>query len=213
MNEYYEKFLELLENEDKEGCVEFALSKIENQELDVPTLYTEVLTPALNNIKCKLNEREICIWKEHVRSAIVRTIIECCYPYILKYKKDSAIKDDKGKALVLCPPEEYHEIGARMVADFFSLSGYDTIFVGSNTPREDFISAINYIKPKYVAISVTNYYNLIATKEMINRIRQVSDKDLSIIVGGNAFLSNVEAYLHIGADKLLKDFQDIKNLP
>ncbi len=210
MDMYYDKFLHMLEEEDKENCVEFALSKLESGEIDVITLYKEILEPSLNNMTCKLSEKKICVWKEHVRTSIVRTILECSYPYILKEKKKNHVKNNKGKIVVVCPPEEYHEIGAIMAANFFILNGFDTIFVGSNTPKEDFIGAIDYIKPKYVAISVTNYYNLVAAKNIIKEIKNTANYPIQILVGGYAFNSNPDALYQIGADRLLQTYEDIK---
>lgn len=211
MNKYYEEFLEMLENENKEGCVNFALEKLEKGDVGIITLYSEILTPALNNMTCKLQDKNLCIWKEHVRSSIVRTIIECCYPYILKEKRKYNIKGEKGIVVVVCPPEEYHEIGARIVADFFVLKGYQAIFVGSNTPKEEFLSALKIVKPKYIALSITNYFNLISTKAIIEKIKEHS-KEVKVIVGGSAFLSNPKAYKAIGADKLLMTYEDIEKL-
>lgn len=210
MDTYYNDFLKMLEEENKEGCVEFALSKLESGELDVVTLYTKILEPSLNNMTCKLKDKKICVWKEHVRTSIVRTILECTYPYLLKEKRKNNIGGNKGKVAIVCPPEEYHEIGARMVADFFELNGFDAIFVGSNTPRKDFIEAIDYIRPKYVAISVTNYYNLVAAKKIIQEIKSAAKYPVKILVGGYAFNANPDAHKQIGADRLLETYDDIK---
>lgn len=210
MNMYYKNFLEMIEEENKEGCVEFVLSKLESGDIDLITLYTEILEPSLNNMNCKVSEKNICVWKEHIRTSIVRTILECSYPYILKEKRKNNIKTDKGKVVVICPPEEYHDIGALIASNFYILNGFDTIFIGSNTPKEDFIEAINYINPEYVVISVTNYYNLVAVKAVVKAIRDTAKYPVKIIVGGHAFNSNPEIYAHIGADRLLQTYEDIK---
>ena len=48
MHPMYEEFVGHLAREDKLRCVELALSKLSRGEIDVVTLYNEVLTPALN---------------------------------------------------------------------------------------------------------------------------------------------------------------------
>lgn len=210
MNMYYEGFLKMLEEEDKQGCVEFVLKRLESGDIDVVTLYTQILEPSLNNMTCKLNEKNICVWKEHVRTSIVRTILECSYPYILREKSKNNVISKNERIAVVCPPEEYHEIGAIMAANFFILNGFDTLYVGSNTPKKDFIEAINYIKPDYVAISVTNYYNLVAAKNIIQEVKNTAKYPVEILVGGYAFNCNPDIYKQIGADKLLKTYEDIK---
>lgn len=209
MVNFYDEFISYLEDENKEKAVEIILKKLESKEIQIVDLYNTVLAPALNNMECKLKDKRVCIWKEHVRSSIIRTIIECCYPYVIREK----IKDENNKnVLVICPSEEYHEIGARMAADFFTLCGYNTIFVGSNTPKEDFMTAISVVNPYYVVVSVTNYYNLVAAKKTIERIKSNGNFKGKILVGGYAFKNNKEAVKNVGADIFIDSFEDVKNL-
>lgn len=206
----YDNFIKFLYQEDKENSVNFILDKVKNNEIHIVSLYTEVLTPALNNIDC--TDSNFCIWKEHVRSSIIRTIIECCYPYVIKERNEKYKLKTNKKVLVLCPSEEYHELGARMSADFFTLLGYNCIFIGGNTPKEDFLKAINSFSPNYIAISVTNYFNLVAAKKSIDLIKEVAKTPPTILVGGNAFKNNSMAYKKVGADLYINSFEDILQL-
>lgn len=212
METIYSEFVNLLELEDKERAVNFILSLLDEKKIDIVSLYTDILGPSLNNMKCNVEEGGVCIWKEHVRSSIIRTIIECCYPYVIKEKNETYKNINYGKVIVLCPSEEYHEIGARIVTDFFTLCGYETIFVGSNTPKNEFLKIIDYVNPKYLVISVTSYYNLVAAKATIEKIRNSSVKKLNILVGGHAFKNNPAALKNTNADMVIDNFDDIKNL-
>ena len=179
------------------------------------TLYTDILAPSLNERFCEDRSREICIWEEHVRTSIVRSVIECCYPYVTKERTDRYGSPPKGRAIVACPTEEYHEIGARMVADFLTLCGYDAVFVGANTPQDDILQAIGEIRPAVVAISVTTCYNLVAAGRTLRRIRRIRDEtaqDFKIIVGGYAFQQNPDTYRDMGADLFLNTFEDIRGM-
>lgn len=212
MHPLFTEFLKYLEEENKQKVLQFVLSKLESKEIDIITLYNELLRPALNEMKCDGPE-QFCIWKEHVRSSIIRALVENCYLYVLKERDEKfhTLKNDE-KVMVICPPEELHEIGPRMVADFFTLCGYNVTFIGANTPKKSFLSAINYLKPKYIAISVTNYYNIVATKTIIKEIHKQEYKDFKIIVGGHAFEKNPNIYSEMGADLLLRSFEDIRSL-
>ncbi|MGH4122163.1 MAG: cobalamin B12-binding domain-containing protein [Clostridium sp.] len=212
MESIYNKFINLLELEDKENAVDYILSLLEEKKVDIVSLYTDILGPSLNNMKCNVKEGKVCIWKEHVRSSIIRTIIECCYPYVIKEKNKNYKNINYGKVIVICPSEEYHEIGARIVSDFFTLCGYETIFVGSNTPENEFLKVIDYVNPKYLAISVTSSYNLVSAKDTIEKIRNSTDKKLNILVGGHAFKNNPAALKNTKADMVIDNFDDIKNL-
>lgn len=212
METIYNNFINLLELEDKEDAVNLILSSLEEKKIDIISLYNNILAPSLNNMKGDTDDVGVSIWKEHVRSSIIRTIIECCYPYVIKQKNEMYKNTNYGKVIIICPSEEYHDIGARIVSDFFTLCGYNTIFVGSNTPKDEFLKAIDYINPKYLAISVTNYYNLVEVKSTIKKIRNYSNKKLIILVGGHAFKNNSEAFRNIGADMVIDNFDDIKKL-
>ena len=211
MEKRYEKFIALLEDENKEDALSYALDLLKNKDMDVIALYTNILAPALNKMECKLADKNICIWKEHVRSAIVRTIVECCFPFVIEKKKELNYLEG-GIAVVLCPPEEYHDLGASMIADFFTICGYKAIFVGSNTPYNDFKNAIDVIHPNIVAISVSNYYNLVCTKKIIEDLRKVNHNPIKIIVGGYAFEKNQDNYKLVGADYYANSFFDIEKI-
>ncbi|MBN2186257.1 MAG: cobalamin B12-binding domain-containing protein [Dehalococcoidia bacterium] len=215
MNSLYRQFLSYLDKDDRYSCVELVLSKLSNNEVDIVTLYVEILAPSLRESFCQDKQRQICIWEEHVRTSIVRTVIECCYPYVIRERVEKYASTLKGKVIVACPTEELHEIGARMVADFFTLCGFDSIFIGANTPQSDILEAIEYVKPRYLAISVSNHYNLLAAHRMVQKIHEVRENTrakFEIIVGGSAFEQNLEMGRQIGSDLLLATFDDIHRL-
>jgi methanogenic corrinoid protein MtbC1 len=215
MHSFYKEFIIYLDRQDKEHCVSSVLDKLSKSEIDIVTLYEEILTPSLREQFCRETGTDICIWEEHVRTSIVRTVIECCYPYLIGERDHLYGPGKKGPVIVTCPSEEYHEIGARIVADFFTLCGYDVTFVGANTPREEVFSALTFIKPVFVGISVTNYYNLVAARKMVSRLKEIrteTNGDFKIIVGGIAFQDNPSSAGEMGADRLLATFADIKAL-
>ena len=74
-------------------------------------MYKEILEPSLNAFYCNAEEEKLCIWKEHIRTSIIRAIIEICYLYILKERKEKGIKILNQSILVGCPAEEYHDTG------------------------------------------------------------------------------------------------------
>jgi methanogenic corrinoid protein MtbC1 len=213
MHPLYDQFISYLDMEDKERSVWFVLTHLQDKSIDVLALYNEILTPAMYADFCPEAEREIFVWKEHIRTSIVRTIIECAYPYIIEERNKKYGPEPKGKAVVVCPPEELHELGARIVTDFFTLIGFSVTFVGANTPQDDIINAIKYVNPDYVAVSITNYYNLMATRRLVLKMRKtIKDTPFRLILGGQACRENPDACEKIGADMVLQTFEDIEKL-
>lgn len=212
MENYRKQVADAINREDKEGAILAALEGLAKGALDVVTLYEEVLTPALASIASYDQPQEIKIWQEHVRTSIVRTIIECAYPYVLKERDQKYGGKGLDKVVVLCPADEYHEVGPRMVSDFFTLCGYEAIFVGGNTPKEEVLAIAKAHRPAYLAISVSNYYHLVAAAKAISFLRQGLPEPVKVVAGGHAFIRNPEAAQEIGADILLKDFREIQGL-
>ncbi len=213
MHPLYNEFVTYLDQQNKEKCVEFAISHLSGKSLDIVTFYDEILTPALYARFCRSEQQEICIWEEHVRTSIIRTVIENSYIFAVKERDEKYHSSFKGKVIVVCPTEELHELGARMIADFFTLCGFSVTFIGANTPQDDIIEAIKYVKPQYVAISITNYYNLVAARPAVKRISDLKQsQDFKVILGGQACQNNLAVCQQMNPDLVLDTFEDIKRL-
>jgi len=207
----YTSFLKALEQEDKPQCVHLAMEALEHGSIDLVGLYTGILAPALNEMAIPQEERHLAIWKEHIRSAIVRTILECSYPYLLKELARKGTRLDRGTVVIVSPTDEYHEIGARMGSDFFNLCGYETVFVGSNTPKEDLIEGVKAFHPAYVVISATNTYSLVNVKKVVQLLKQAVP-DVRILASGHAFFADPSRVGDVGAIGLLRSIEDIQAL-
>lgn len=210
MNDLHQDILQALQKEDKEKAVTLSLAALDQQEIRVVDLYEKILTPALVSVVEEYKKDDDLIWREHVRSGIIRTIIECAYPYVLKEKKTKPSVDKQ--VLVMCPEYEDHEIGAKMVADFYELAGYDAFFTGARTPISTARQAIREVQPHYVVISVTNFYNFISIKRTVDSLRKEAGDSLTVIVGGRAVQANPHVQNFIGADLQLQSFEEIKQL-
>lgn len=208
MNEFYKEVLTALQAEDKERTVLLTMNALKENKLSVVDLYEKILAPGLASVIDEYPILEDLIWREHVRSGIIRTIIESAYPYILEQRKEP----NGQKVIVLCPEHEEHELGARMVADFFRLEGFNATFVGARTPASTIHKAIEIVEPDYLVISVTNFYNFVSVKKTIEDIRKKSAHDLTIVVGGRAISANPEAVEFVGADFELNGYEAIKEL-
>ena len=205
--DYKSAILEALKEENKDLCIELSLEAIEKNIYTIPELYESVLKIGLYSIDDYSGDD--CIWKEHIKTSIVRSVIECLYPHVIKLKKSA--KHINKKILLACPEKEYHEIGLRIVDDFFNILGYETIFIGSNTPKLQVLNAVVRTKADYLAISVTDYYLLFEAQKMIQIIKD-TNKDIKVIVGGNAFKENIDSISSIGGDIYIEYFEDLIKL-
>ncbi|NCC79976.1 MAG: cobalamin-binding protein, partial [Clostridia bacterium] len=100
MNNYLMKFNGIIESENREKSLAFIKELLEERKLSVMEVYEKVLTPSLNSMEGTGNE-EMDIWKEHIRTSIVRTIIENMYPYVIRERDEKyGVKSGKKVAVI-----------------------------------------------------------------------------------------------------------------
>lgn len=207
MNDLYDQVLSALQKEDKEAAVKLSIDALKNHTISVVDLYEKVLSPALSHVVEEYKEIDVLIWREHVRSSIIRTIIESAYPYVLEERAKNELKEER--VLVMCPEFEEHELGSRMVADFFRIEGFETTFVGARTPLKTVLKAIEFVNPKYLVISVTNFFNILSVKHLIDAIKHDGNEDLIFVLGGRAISANPDDAKKTGADIILQGHEAI----
>jgi methanogenic corrinoid protein MtbC1 len=210
-----ESFNGMMKKLQREKVITYIKEKIENQEISYKELYEELLIPYLSNWDCNEEIQELCIFKEHVSTSIIRSIIEINYPYLAKKRRemidDGSIVELRKKVFVACPAGEYHEIGARIVSDIFYINGYDVLYVGANTPLNEIIKMTKVYIPDYIALSVSDPYNIISAKKAIFQLKE-NNTQSKIIVGGRAFKINPHIFKQIKADFFLNSFDEIEKL-
>lgn len=120
------------------------------------------------------------------------------YPYIFNQEK-------KSFRFVACGvSEELHELGIRMVADIFELNGWDTYFLGANTPAESVVKLIEEKDIHILALSATILYHLKKVEDFITIVKNSSSRVPKIIVGGYAFEADSDIWKKVGADAYAK---------
>lgn len=188
----------------KDETIETVISALDKG-MEVIELY-KTFSKILNEWDCDYEQDPSCIWKEHVMSYIVSTSIECAYPYVIKSKAPNTGL----RCAVFCPQEEEHDLGARMVADIFTLNGIKTIFVGKEVPFNTFMEVVKIEKFDMISLSITNYYNLVYLCKFIDALKKYSPST-KIFAGGRACNKNPEYTKNCGVDFLFSDFDDIVN--
>jgi MerR family transcriptional regulator, light-induced transcriptional regulator len=145
--------------------------------------------------------------QEHYCSAATQLIMSQLYPYIFSSEKT-------GRRLVAaCVGGELHEIGIRMVADFFEMEGWDTYYMGANTPTSTIIEALESHQPDVLAISASMPFHRKALKELITTVRDYDrDGKVKILVGGYALRSSPDLWIKLGADGFAEDAQQAVSL-
>lgn len=200
----FEEFYRSFEALDQERCIQLSYDALSNESISIEDLYEDVLRKSLSFLTDKESDPTHKIWKEHIQSAIVRTIIEMAYPFVLKQRKLNLNK----KAAIVCPDGEQHELGARMVSDYLRLLGYETYFVGRDTPRLEFLDMIKTLDLDVVAISVTNYYNLSKALQTVVDVKE-HFPEVTLVAGGRGLDANSEVLVKHDV-MITHDLDDLK---
>lgn len=207
--EIFERFCSYLDAFDKEQATSYCLRLLEEKKVTIPKLYQSIFAQSLNRIEVPRGSADELIWREHAQTNIVRGIVESAYPFVLHERDDYQSKGTPGRILLACPEEEYHELGIRMGADFYTIAGFDVHFIGSNLPRSSMISAVQELNPDYVGISVTNYLRLVQLKRIVESLREKIGTSIKIVVSGSAFNHTGSSAQDFGADELINTFEDV----
>lgn len=165
----------------------------------VRDIYLHVFQPSQFEIGRLWQTNKISVAQEHFCTAATQMIMSQLYPYIFTTEK-------KGRQLVIsCVGGELHEIGARMVADFFEMDGWDTYYLGANTPSDSIIRTITERDADLLAISATITPHVHYVSELIKQVHSALGNRVKIMVGGYPFNVMPALWQQVGADGFARD--------
>jgi methanogenic corrinoid protein MtbC1 len=112
-----------------------------------------------------------------------------------------------GRALVgTCVEGDLHEVGVRMVCDFFEMDGWDTYYLGANTPHGDVVGSVVDRAAEVLAVSATLAQHVRSVGELVRRVRaEPRTRSVTVLVGGDAFNHDQDLWRAVGADAHASD--------
>ena len=171
--------------------------------LSIRDLYLDVFQPVQREIGRLWQNNEISVAEEHYCTASTQAMMAQFYPRILATPRVGR------KVVVACVGNELHEIGTRMVADFFEMEGWDGIYIGANTPTNALIELVCRERPHLVALGVTMTYHLGTAKGVVERLRADDRcRDVKIIAGGYVLGQHEELWRSLGVDGCAADAEE-----
>lgn len=171
-----------------------------NAGLPVSSIYLEVLQPALYELGRLWQVNEIDIAIEHYCTAATQLLMAQIFPHALVQKRIG------WSMMGACLGSELHELGMRMVSDFFEFNGWDTFFMGAVSPQESTARQVSEHRPHVLCLSATMTRGVPMVRDTITQIREEMGKNAPIIlVGGLAFNINPSLYHVVDADGIAPD--------
>lgn len=200
------KYLDFLLLGDRRQASQLTLDAVENG-TSVKDIYLHVFQPAQREIGRLWQTNRITVAQEHFCTAATQLIMSQLYPKIFNTAKNGY------RMVATCVGSELHEIGVRMVADFFEMEGWDSFYLGANVPPLSVTRTLADRQSQILAISATMTYHLDGVSALIRAVR--SDQALEnvrILVGGYPFNVEPNLWKKLGADGYGVDAEDSEKL-
>lgn len=171
--------------------------------VSVKEVYLHVFQPCQHEIGRLWQMNRLSVAEEHYCTAATQLVMSQLYPFLFGRPKS-------GRTLVAtCVSGDLHEIGLRMVTDFFEIEGWDTFYLGASVPAASVIRTLRDRRADVLAVSATMPFHVRAVSDLIAEAR-ASDvgKRVKILVGGYPFLVVPDLWRSVGADAMARDAEE-----
>ena len=175
----YRTYLAALLAGDRLQCANLLQERM-RQGVSLKAIYLDLMQRAMYEVGSLWEKNLVSVATEHLAAAITEVLLTLVYPRMFSQPH----KDRR--AIIACVPEERHQIGARMVADFFELHGWHGFFLGANTPTADLVRMISENNIDVVGLSMSLLFNRPQLEVMLKAISSEFPA-LELFLGGHAF--------------------------
>lgn len=195
------RFLDALLKSERQAASKLVLDAVSSG-VSARQIYLEVFQPVQLEVGRLWQMNLISVAREHYCTAATQLVMSQLYPQFFGAASTGR------NVVVACVAGDLHELGARMVADFFELDGWQTFYTGASTPHASVIDAVLERKAGVLAISATITYHLHEVKALIAAVRgDPRCAGVKIIVGGYPFNCAPDLWRQVGADAGAADAQ------
>ncbi len=188
-----QQYLTALLAADRRQAIALVMDAV-NSGVPVRDVYLHVFQPVQYELGRLWQLNQIGVAQEHYGTAVTQMAISLLYPRIFATERCGH------RLVATCIGGELHEIGVRMVADFFEMAGWDTFYLGANTPLDSIIQTVSSRQAEILAVSATMTLHVSRLAELIAALRRSAVADVKILVGGYPFNRVPDLWQQIGAD-------------
>jgi methanogenic corrinoid protein MtbC1 len=189
-----QQYLDLLLGGARREASQLILGEVANG-TPIPRIYLEVFQVSQYEIGRLWEHNRITVAHEHFCTAATQMIMSQLYPHILASERcDRTL-------VATCVSDDLHELGIRMVSDLFEMAGWDTYYLGANTPASAVIASLLERGADVLAASTTMPAHVAHVKHLIDAVRADPEcGGVTILVGGQPFIDDPQLWRELGAD-------------
>ncbi len=181
---------EALEGLDPEGLEESLVRA--GAVLGVAGLLDGVVIPLLANIEAGWVDGSIRISQEHMASAVLRSFLH-------RIRRSMPASANAPRLIVTTPRDQYHEIGALIVAIVAAMQSWRVTYLGPNLPTKEIAEAVRVSGANAIALSLVYPVDDPNLANDLLALREDLGPTVPILVGGRAAGHYVDALDEIGA--------------
>jgi MerR family transcriptional regulator, light-induced transcriptional regulator len=201
----YDVYLQALLAGDRLVCLEL-VQQLVREKVSLDVVYLELFERSLYQVGDLWESDQISVGVEHMATAITESAMTLLYPLIFATPRCGH------RAVVSCIADEFHQIGAKIVADIFEFHGWDGYFLGANVPETALLWMIQEKRPDFLCLSLTVQANLPILLKNIEAVR-ASFPQQEILLGGQAFrLGEVEAVKSLPAVTCVESIHHLEEI-
>lgn len=181
-----------------ESAVQAIFDRARAHRMDLAAVARDLVEPALEQIGAMWQRGEISIGEEHLATALVARAFQLG-------ARDVPLPGLGAPRLVLvCPAGEFHDLGARIVAEIGRQEGWQVEFLGANLPREAALHFVSMRQPDAVGLSIALAAHVVGCAPLVKEIRKVVP-GVKVLAGGLAFRLDPALVPLAGADACVSD--------
>ncbi|HKV09327.1 MAG TPA: ATP-binding protein [Thermoanaerobaculia bacterium] len=168
----------------------------------VKDVYLQVFQPVQHEVGRLWQMNQLTVAQEHYCTAATQLVMSQLYPWIFSGPRN-------GRTLVAaCVAGDLHEIGVRMVSDFFEMDGWNTFYLGANTPTPSVLKTLQERRADVLLVSATITSHVRAVSRLIAEARAAEGDRVKILVGGYPFNVDPDLWQRVGADGCARNAEE-----
>ncbi len=192
-------YFEALLNRERHRATDMVMGALDNG-LALSELYLNVFAPVQYEVGWLWQQGLISVGHEHYCTGTTQMIMAMLYPRLFRTKRGTR------RLVAACVSGELHELGLRMLADYSVLKGWDSDFLGADTPVDGVLRMLEERPAAVLAISVTMHYHLEQAEDLIRAVRTSPRiAETIILVGGYSVRIVPSMWQSLGADGTADD--------
>ena len=163
-------------------------------------IYLDVLAATQEEIGRLWQVGQLSVAQEHYCTAASQSVLANLG------RRAFAARRNGRAMLATCVDGNLHEFGLRMVADFFEMAGWKTVYLGAGLPALCIVDAVASAQASVVCLSASLERQVPAVEEALGALRaDPRTAAVRILVGGHAFKGDNRSWRRVGADGFAAD--------